>query len=77
MRKRLENARETSGGEKKMKTAVVVRGRGEIKTASAMLGPRLAGGGRVKCDDKLAEGLDWIGGKVVGGTMKTMVGGER
>ncbi len=42
-----------------MKTAVVVRGRGEIKAASAMLGPRLAGEGRVEGDDKLAGG--WMG----------------
>ncbi len=56
MRKGLAFARETSGEEENMKTAVVVRGRGKIKTASAMLGPRLAGEGRVKCDDKLAGG---------------------
>ncbi len=42
----------------------------------AMLGPRLAGEGRVEGDDKLAGGMDRMRGKVVGGTMETMVGGE-
>ncbi len=42
-----------------------------------MLGPRLAGEGRVEGDDKLAGGVDGMGGEVVGGTMETMVGGER
>ncbi len=42
MRKDLANAREASGGEENIKAAVVVRGRENIKTASAMLGPRLA-----------------------------------
>ena len=77
VRKGLANAREASGGEENIKTAVVVRGRGKIEPASAMLGPRLAGEGRVKGDDKLARGMDGMGGKAVGGTMETMVGGER
>jgi hypothetical protein len=77
MRKGLANARETGGGEEDIKTTVVVRGRGEIETPSAMLGPRLAGEGRVESDDKLAGGMDGMGGKVVGGTMEIMVGGER
>jgi hypothetical protein len=50
-----------------MKTAVVVRGRRKIKTASAILGPRLSGG--VEGDNKLPGGVDGVGGKVVGGTM--------
>ncbi len=69
--------REASGGEENIKTAVMVRGKGQIKTASAMLGPRLVGEGRVEGDDKLAGGVDGIGGEVVGSTMETMVGGER
>ncbi len=77
VRKGHASARETSGGEENMKAAVVVRGREEIKTASAMLGPRLEGEGRAKCDDKLSRGLDGVGGKVVRGAMETMVGGER
>ncbi len=77
MRKGLANAREASGGEENIKTAVVVRGRGKIKTTSAMLGPRLAGEGRLEGDDKLVGGVDGMGGEVVGGTMETMVGGER
>ncbi len=60
-----------------MKTAIVFRGGEEIELASAMLGPRPAGEGRVKSDDKLARGMDGMGGKVVGGTMETMVGRER
>ena len=55
----------------------MVEGGGEIKTASAMLGPRLAGEGRVEGDNQLARGMDGMGGKVVGGTMETMVGRER
>jgi hypothetical protein len=42
-----------------------------------MLGPRLSGEGRVEGDNKLAWGMDRMGGKVVGGTMEIMVGGER
>jgi hypothetical protein len=53
------------------------QGKGKDKIASAMLGPRLAGEGRVEGDDKLAGGVDGMGGKVVGSTMETMVGGER
>ena len=55
----------------------MIRGGGKIKPASSMLGPRLAGEGRVKGYDKLAWGMDGMGGKVVGGTMETMVGTER
>ena len=77
MREGLADARETSGGKENIETTVVVKGRGEVKTTSAMLGPRLAGEGRVKGDDKLARGMDGMGGKVVGGTMETMVGRER
>ena len=74
----LANARETGGGEENKEAAVVVRGGGEIESASAMLGPRRAGEGRVKGDYKLARGMDGMGGKVVGGTMETiMVGRER
>ena len=68
---------ETGGGEEDKEAAIVFRGGGEIEPASAMLGPRLAGEGRVKGDDKLARGMDGMGGKVVGGTMETMVGRER
>ena len=49
----------------------------QIKTTSAMLGPRLAREGRVEGDNKLAGGVDGMEGKVVGGTMETMVCGER
>ena len=73
----LADTRETSGREEDIEAAIVVGGGGEIKTASAMLGPRLAGEGRIKGDDKLARGVNGMGGKVVGGTMKAMVGGER
>jgi hypothetical protein len=52
VRKGLANARETGGGEEDIKATVVVRGRGEIEAPSAMLGPRLAGEGRVEGDDK-------------------------
>ncbi len=77
MSKGLANARETGGGEENVKATVVARGRGEIEAPSAMLGPRLAGEGRVEGDNELTGGMDGMGGKVVGGTMETMVGGER
>ncbi len=64
MRKGLANTREASGGEENIKTAVVVRGRGKVKIASPMLGPRLAGEGRVEVDDKLAGGVDGMEGEV-------------
>jgi hypothetical protein len=78
VRKGLANAREASGGEENMKTTVVVRGRGKIKTASAVLGPRLAGEGESRRRrPSWPGGVDGMGGKVVGGTMETMVGRER
>jgi len=77
VREGFADARETGGGEEDVKTTIVVGGGGEIKTSGAMLGPRLSGEGRVEGDNKLAGGLDGMGGKVVGGTMETMVGGER
>ena len=77
MREGLADARETSGGKENVEAAVMVRGGAEIEPASAMLGPRLASEGRVKGDDKLARGMDGMGGKVIGGTMETMVGRER
>ncbi len=61
--------------EENVKATLVVRGRGEIEAPSTMLGPRLEG--RVKGDNKLTGGMDGMGGKVVGGTMETMVGEER
>ena len=73
----LADTRETSGREEDIEAAIVVGGGGEIKAASAMLGPRLAGEGRIKGDDKLARGVNGMGGKVVGGTMKAMIGRER
>ena len=77
MRDGLADTRETCGGEENVEAAIVVKGGGKIKPASSMLGPRLAGEGRVKGYDKLARGMDGMGGKVVGGTMETMVGRER
>ena len=71
------DTRETSGGKENIETTVVVRRRGEVKAPSAVAGPGLAGEGRVEGDDKLARGMDGMGGKVVGGTMETMVGRER
>ncbi len=77
VREGFADARETGGGEEDVKTTIVVDGGGEIKTSGAMLGPRLSGEGRVEGDNKLSGGVDGMGGKVVGGTMETMVGGER
>ena len=73
----LTDTRETGGREEDKEAAIVFRGGGEIEPASAMLGPRLTGEGRVKGDYKLARGMDGMGGKVVGGTMETMIGRER
>ncbi len=39
----LADARETCGGEEDVKIAIVVGGGGEIESASAVFGPRLAG----------------------------------
>ena len=77
MREGLADTRETRGGKENVKAAIVVKGGGKIKPASPMLSPRWAGEGRVKGYDKLARGVDGMGGKVVGGTMETMVGRER
>ena len=77
MREGLADTRETRGGKENVKAAIVVKGGGKIKPASPMLSPRWAGEGRVKGYDKLARGVDGMGGKVVGGTMETMIGRER
>ena len=77
MREGLADTRKTRGGKENVKAAIVVKGGGKIKPASPMLSPRCAGEGRVKGYDKLARGVDGMGGKVVGGTMETMVGRER
>jgi hypothetical protein len=72
----LTDTRETSGREEDVKATVVVRGRGEVETPSAVAGPGLAGEGRVEGDDKLAGWVDGVGGKVEGHTVETMVGRE-
>ena len=72
----LTDTRETSGENEDIETAVVVRGRGEVKAPSAVAGPGRAGEGRVKGDDKLAWRVDGVGGKVKGHTVETMVGRE-
>lgn len=72
----LTDTRETSGREEDVKATVVVRGRGEVETPSAVAGPGLAGEGRVEGDDKLAGRVDGVGGKVEGHTVETMVGRE-
>ena len=46
VREGLANARETSGREEDVETTVVVRGRGEVETPSAVAGPGLAGEGK-------------------------------
>ena len=72
----LTDTRETSGGNEDIETAVVVRGRGEVKTPGAVAGPGRAGEGRVEGDDMLAGRVDGVGGKVEGHTVETMVGRE-
>ena len=76
MREGLAYTRETSGGKENIEATVVVRGRGEVTTPSAVAGPGLAGEGRVEGDDKLAGWVDGVGGKVEGHTVETMVGRE-
>ena len=73
---RVSQTRETGGREENVKATVVVRGRGEVKNPSAVAGPGLAGEGRVEGDDKLAGGVDGVGGKVEGHTVETMVDRE-
>ncbi len=77
VREGFADVRDTGGGEEDVKTTIMVGGGGEIKTSGAMLGPSLSEEGRVEGDNKLAGGMDGMGGKVVGGTMETMIGGER
>ena len=72
----LTDTRETSGGNEDIETAVVVRGRGEVKAPSAVAGPGRAGEGRVEGDDKLAGRVDGVGGEVERHTVETMVGRE-
>jgi hypothetical protein len=55
----------------------VVGSRGEVKTASAMLGPGFSGLGGIEGNDKLAGGVNRVGGKAEGNTMETMPGRER
>ena len=63
-------------GKENIVTAIVVYGRGEVETPSAVAGPGRAGEGRVESDDKLAGRVDGVGGKVKGHTVETMVGRE-
>ena len=72
----LANARETGVREENSEATVVVRGRGEVKAPSAVASPGRAGEGRVEGDDKLAGRVDWVGSKVEGHTVETMVGRE-
>ncbi len=76
VREGFADARETSGGEEDDKTAIVVGGGGKIEPASAVLGPRLTGERRVKDDDELTRGVDGVGCKVEGHTMKALVSRE-
>ncbi len=77
MREGFADARETGGGEEDVKAMIVVGRGGEIETSGAMLGPRLAGEGRVKGDDEFAGGVDGVCGKFVRGTMETNHGRRR
>ncbi len=47
----LTDTRETGGKEEDKEAAIVISGGREIETARAMLGPRLAGEGRVEGDN--------------------------
>ncbi len=58
MKEGFADARETGEGEEDVKATIVVGGGGEIETSGAMLGPRLAGEGRVKGDDDVRVGRE-------------------
>ena len=56
---------------------VVRRGGADVKSPFAMSRPRLPLFSGVVDDDELSWGVDGVGGKVVGGTMQAVPGGDR
>ncbi len=64
-------------GDKNKVAPVVGLGRADIEGSLAMSRPRLPLFSGVVDDAELSWGLDGVGGKVVGGTVQTVPGGDR
>lgn len=65
-----------SEGKENIETAIVIgRGR-EVEASGTVLGPRGAGLRGIKGNDKLAGGMNRVGGKAKGGTMQAMPCGK-
>ncbi len=64
-------------GDKNKVAPVVGRDRADIKSPLAMSCPRLPLFSGVVDDDELPWGMDGVGGKVVGGTVQAVLGGDR
>ncbi len=55
----------------------MIGGGREVESSGAVLGPRCFGLGGIEGNDKLAGGVNGVGGKAKGGTMQTMPGRKR
>jgi len=64
-------------GDKNKMAPVVGFGGADIKSSLAMSCPRLPLFSGVVDDDELSWGMDGVGGKVVGGTVQAVPGGDR
>ena len=73
----LTDAVGASKGKENVKTAIVIGGGREVEASGTVLGPRCPGLGGIKGNDKLAGGVNRVGGKAKGDTMQTMPGGKR
>jgi len=72
----LTDAVGASEGKENIETAIVIgRGR-EVEASGTVLGPRGAGLRGIKGNDKLAGGVNRVGGKAKGGTMQAMPCGK-
>ena len=66
-----------SKGKENVIAAIVSGGGREVEASGTVLGPRCHGLGGIEGNDKLAGGVNRVGGKAKGGTMQAMPGGKR
>jgi hypothetical protein len=70
----LTDAVGTSEGKENIEAAIVGGGGGEVEASGSMLGPRFPSLGGIEGNNKLAGGVNGVGGKAKGGTMQAMPG---
>ena len=65
----LTDAVGASQGKENVKAAIVIGGGREVEASGTVLGPRCPGLGGIEGNDKLAGGVNRVGGKAKGDTM--------